>query len=48
VRGAPGDEIAPSDLGLDLVSLPFEERLYRQIERRLSLGVIILLLHAAH
>ena len=45
---APGDEVAASDLALDLVALPFEELLYRRIERRLQVGVIMLWLHAEH
>jgi hypothetical protein len=45
---APRDEVAASDLALDLVPLPFEELLYRRIERRLQVGVIILMLHAEH
>ncbi len=44
----PSDEVAASDLAFDLVPLPFEELLYRRIERRLQVGVIILLLHAEH
>ena len=45
---APGDEVAASDLALDLVALTFEELLYRRIERRLQVGVIMLWLHAEH
>ncbi len=45
---APGDEVAASDLAFDLIALALEELLYRRIERRLKVSVIMLLLHAEH